>query len=159
MIRRVALVLVLALLTVACAGDEARFGPPLDCDSTRQGRLLLLAQAVPDAQQIPCLAELPPRWELTAVETRTSEGVLTLTNAALDVTAEVRFLPSCPGVVPGAAPGVTPFRDPEPVFTFEGGCVSVDFVGDSREEEQNELLESIRFISREDLRSSSGWEL
>lgn len=62
------------------------------------------------------------RCPLTAIETRTGGELLTLTNAALEVTAEIRFLPSCSGVASGATPGVALFK--HPVFTFAAEQVS-----------------------------------
>lgn len=153
------LVIVLALLTNACAGNQARFGPPVNCDAKPQGRLLLFAQAVPEAQQIPCLSALPPGWKLAAVDARTGEAEFTITNAGLDVDAEVRLSPSCAGDAAAATPGVTLSSDAETLFAFEGGCVTVRFVGDSRAEDRDELLDSIQFISRDELRALSGWEL
>lgn len=156
--------LVLALLASACAGDETRLGPSVTCDTTNRGRLLLFAQAVPAAQSIPCLDHLAPGWEIREIETRTGEAVLHLSDDRSDVEATASLVGSCPGVSANAAAGeVTLLRDQpmqgEYALVFTGGCVHVSFGDGIDRRAVEELLSSIRFVSRSDLRALSGWEL
>ncbi len=156
--------LVLALFAAACAGDETLLGPSVACDTTNRGRLLLFAQAVPAAQSIPCLGGLAPGWEIREIETRTGEAVLHLSEDGSDVEATATLVGSCPGVTVDAdAGGVMLLRDMpmqgEHVYVFTGGCVRVSFGDGIDGGAVEELLGSIGFVSRDDLRALSGWEL
>ena len=124
----------------------------------------MFAQAVPAAEMIPCLGDLPPGWEIREIETRSDEAVIHVSDDATDVEAEVRFLGACDGHSADAAEtGIALLRDQGPdqdqVFVFAGGCVLVSFEEKVGQQVVDELLGAIRFLTRDDLRSLSGWEL
>ncbi len=156
--------LILALIAAGCAGDETQLGPSVACDTTNRGRLLLFAQAVPAAQSIPCLGGLAPGWEIRGIETRTGEAVVRFSEDRSDAAATVSLLGGCPGVSgsPGAGEVMLLRERPiqgEHAFVFTGGCVRVSFGDGIDRRATEELLGAIRFISRDDLRALSGWEL
>jgi len=167
---RLLAVLVMAGLVAGCAGlrEEAQVGPYPGCDTTSRGRLLLMAQSVPDASMIPCLGELPPGWELSTASTRTSETILVLTTDAFDLDVEMVLTPACDvseaEQFPFDLPGVTLYRQDDGRdlrYLFEGGCVGLSFPTLELAESGHaaELLDAIRFLTRDQLRTLSGWEL
>jgi hypothetical protein len=162
--------LALALLVSACTAQEREEwakGPVPICDTTSRGRLLLMAQSVPDASLIPCIGDLPPGWEFSAAHSRTSESVLVLTSDTFDVDVEVVLTASC---------DVTPERQvdsPRPEtelflgdgmtfsFVFTGGCIRFNYETAELAEstEGRALMEAIPFMTRQLLKEISGWTL
>ena len=62
---RATLALALLLILSGCStegSEDWRSGPVPTCDTTSRGRLLLMAQSVPDATLIPCIHGFPPGW-------------------------------------------------------------------------------------------------
>jgi hypothetical protein len=154
---------VLALIVSACAGGEVRLGPPVDCDTKSKGRLLLIAQAVPGAGMIPCLGELPRDWEVSNVDTKSGEAMLELRNDVLNTSAELTLTTECTAPAPSSsdltfvASGSS--DDEGGTFLFEGGCLIVEMPADERLDDPGRVLEAIQFLTRDELRDRSGWEL
>ena len=178
MIRRVAAtVLALTGLLTGCAGlpTQVRIGPPPDCDITwtppapsSRGRLLLIAQSVPEASMIPCLGSLPAGWEFVRAAVDSSGTLIVLETDTFDMEVEVRLLPACD--VPPAEPisGTTPDVDLYRVddgrtmlYSFEGGCVTVSFPTTALADSASgrALFDEIHLMSRHMLRQLSDWEL
>jgi hypothetical protein len=135
----------------------------VECDTEELERLILFAQSVPSASQIPCVDGLPVGWEIREIETRTGEAVIHFSDDATDVESAAVFRASC-GIGPdGALSGVLLERNRpsarEHAFLFAGGCVAIEFEDDVGAETVDELLGLISFISRSELRALSGWEL
>ena len=167
---RLLLVLGIVWLVAGCAGlrEEARVGPYPGCDTTNRGRLLLMAQSVPEASMIPCLGELPPGWEFAGALTHTSKATLVVTTDTFDLDVEIVLTPACDvseaGQVPSGREGVTLYRqgdDRTLSYLFEGGCVRVLFPTSelAASPHAGALIDEIRFLTREELRTLSGWEL
>ena len=154
----------LALLLAGCGGvaDQAGRGPSIDCETTSRGRLLLFAQAVPNAEMIPCLRALPPGWGLLDIVTSSEEASIDFENDTYDVDVVVTFRERCSGIEPASLqPGeVTLERTPAASFyRFTGGCVAVEPHGPLGEEALEGLFEAIDFLTRAELSDRSGWEL
>lgn len=166
-------VLVALALTVvsACTAQEReewRNGPTPRCDTTSRGRLLLMAQSVPDAALIPCIGELPPGWEFTRAHTRASTSVLAFSNDTIDLAADVVLTPACdvsearPIDSPRTGSQLYKSSDGKTLyFTFDGGCILFEY--ETRQlaesEEGRSLIEGVPFITRDTLRGLSGWTL
>ena len=167
---RLLLVVGIVWLVSGCAGlrEEARVGPYPGCDTTDRGRLLLMAQSVPEASMIPCLGELPPGWEFVNALTHTSEATLVITTDAFDLDVEIVLTPACDvreaGQVPSGREEVTLYRQRDGrtlSYLFEGGCVRVLFpTGElAASPHAGAMVDEIQFLTREELRTLSGWEL
>lgn len=127
-----------AALLVASCGVGAETATP-SCDETE--RVALVAQAVPSASYVPCLAELPAGWQVTGVDVdRGSARVTLLSDRSDDHPVEVVLEQSCDtaGASPAAprAAGVrssvrldavAPLYVGTALDAFPGGCVRYEF--------------------------------
>lgn len=170
--RRVILVCIAVTLVLsACSSQEQiewRDGPVPACNTTSRGRLLLMAQSVPDASLIPCIGELPPGWEFVGANSRTSESVLRFTTDTFDLDVEVVLTGSCEMSVEDRAESLRPDtelyiqRDGRTYsYAFSGGCI--EFVFETRElagsNHGTDLIEAVPFMTRDELRDLTGWVL
>jgi hypothetical protein len=152
------------LLIGGCSDiDELRVGPTPICSTTSRGTLLLMAQAVPTAQAIPCIESLPEGWIYDAAEIEVGEANLVFDNPGVGkVTVELTA-----GCEAGGTPTESPF--PEAVATVEnvGGverhshvmedsCVIIEYPPRLA---ATEMTRQISFVSRESLRQSSDLDL
>jgi hypothetical protein len=152
----------IALLGAGC-GDDARATPR--CRVTQ--RLGIVAQSVPDAAYVPCIAELPEGWEVRSfdVDDNGAEYVLRSDRDPHDVDVELREGCDVTGAVPIAPrdAGVRSYQQLEsttPRYSgritdvFPGGCVTYRF--DFRRGEHiallEELGEAVQLYSRRELR-------
>lgn len=133
-----------ALLCVAlsaCSRLAEEVNPPT-CDPDESANvLLLIAQAVPSASQVPCIASMPVGWDLDEMRMRSSEVILAFNtdrNGSRVLIMELRE--SCD---PGDAEEVfsdepaaqrfelvtqlTPRYVGKRFYTFEGGCLTLTF--------------------------------
>lgn len=163
--------LVLALVISACTTQERAEwgrGPAPTCETTSRGRLLLMAQSVPDATLIPCIGDLPQGWEFSKVHSRMSESVMAFTNDTFDLDADVVLSPSCD--VSSARPADSPRVGTQLFvgsdgktysFVFAGGCISFDYETKqlAESEQGRALIEAVPFMTRDTLRNLSGWTL
>ena len=111
--------------------------------------MILMAQAVPEATSVPCLATLPAGWDLGGVEvedgdrdgsgsTPTSAGDRAVEATLLRATsAESRARARCRATRPGS--GATSGSEQLPpdlrstrYYLFPGGCVTYEFAFDGR---------------------------
>jgi hypothetical protein len=164
-------VLLLSLLVSACStesSEEWRRGPIPTCDTTSRGRLLLMAQSVPDASLIPCLTELPPGWEFSRAFSRSDESSLMFETDTFDLDVDVILLPSCEvaeaRLVDSSRPETQLFISADGIaysFVFDGGCIRFEYetrqLAESRE--GRALMDAIPFMTRDTLRELSGWTL
>lgn len=151
----------------ACAGDmeEARVGPLPICDTASRGLLILMAQAVPSAEQIPCFDSIPDGWTLLRPAVETGEALITLDGAGIgEVTVELT--PSCDPMgervesetsLPVAAvyehnAGDTETRQ----LVFAGGCVTVTAPARLA---AAEVTQEVSLVSRNYVREVSGLDL
>lgn len=151
----------LPLLAGACSLEEALPAPT--CDGG--GTVLIAAQAVPTASQIPCLERLPDGWTVAAVivdqdqmivrldSDRAGEHAATL---RLDMECDVTGAVTAPSEIPAATrydevdrlePGFRASR----YYQFEGGCAwwTFDFDDGASATESVAIGETLTLISRQ----------
>jgi hypothetical protein len=161
-----ALLAVLLLTTVAPACGETGLLQP-DCRSDDPDTLVLMAQAVPTAELVPCLGTLPAGWEFEALEVSQDRARIVLdSDRGGDHALTVTLASSC-GLgeakrVPSDEAGARRFeriRKLRPYsgmrhYQFRGGCGTYDF--EFHNERSSTLLNEaslmVNFVSREDLR-------
>lgn len=165
------LTVMLSLVVSACSPQsrqEWRNGPAPTCDTTSRGRLLLMAQSVPDATLIPCIGDLPPGWEFSKAFSSASESVLAFTNHTFDLDVDVVLLSSCDVSLARSAdsprPGTQSFVDADAktiYFVFTGGCISFDYETRQLAESSEGIafMDAVLFMTRDTLRGLSGWTL
>ena len=169
--RRLVLVLVLAGLTAGCVDTgPMEIGQQPTCTSpagtVRRG-LLIMAQAVPGAQWLPCIRSVPPGWSFAEIRPRDGEVQLFFDSDRDGVHAlTVLLRPSCDLTgateVPSEQPELRRYERVTRVstgyggerhYTFTGGCVTYrfDLRGSTRGEPVAAAAESIAFLSRRNL--------
>jgi serine/threonine protein kinase len=105
--------------------------------------MVLMAQSVPDAVSVPCIASLPAGWELGGVQVHDDEGRFWLdSDRGGSHAVDVRLRPPEDCVVDGATAvptdevGTRRFEAPDRLppdlhstryYLFEGGCVTYEF--------------------------------
>lgn len=167
---RLLLVLAAGSLLAGCAGlrGEVRVGPFPGCDTTSRGQLLLMAQSVPEASMIPCFGEFPPGWEFTGASTRTSRASLIVETDTFDLDVEVLLIAACDTAgaeqVSSDEVGAELYRvdgGRKLVYVFEGGCVRIVYPTAelAASSEGRALADEVHLMTRNDLRTLSGWEL
>lgn len=177
MIRVLAVLVALAGLLSGCAGlpTEFRTGPPPACDITwtppspsSRGRLLLIAQSVPEASMIPCLGPLPAGWEFADASIRSSHTRLDVAIDTFDLEVGIELVPACDlsstERIPSPTPGAALYsldRGRTLLYTFAGGCVRVVFptIELATSVAGRALFDEIHLMTRDELRQLSGWEL
>ncbi len=96
---RARLTLALALLAVtgpACSTSVEDDALP-DCALHNGSAVILMAQAVPSAELIPCIADALPEWRFIGLEARRGEALFTFESDAIGGDfLEVRLAPACP---------------------------------------------------------------
>ena len=169
--RAVLLTLALTVAVSACTTQEREEwsnGPPPKCDTTSRGRLLLMAQSIPEATLIPCIGDLPPGWEFSRAHTRTPSSVLAFTNDTFDLNADVVLSPSCElsdaQQAESPRPGTQLYISSDGrtmSFTFDGGCIQFEYQTRqlAESDEGQSLIEGVPFMTRDTLRELSGWTL
>lgn len=169
--RTAILVSLVGLVLASCSAQERvewRNGPPPLCDTTSRGRLLLMAQSVPEASLIPCIGPLPPGWEFLRASSRSSQSTLTFSNTTFDLDVVVVLAPACDDTrsreVESWRPGTRLFvgGDGEHyAFAFDGGCITFDFGARPLAEspQGRALIDAVPFMTRARLRQLSGWRL
>jgi tRNA A-37 threonylcarbamoyl transferase component Bud32 len=111
------------------------------CDTSSV--MILMAQSVPSATQIPCVASLPAGWDFGRMHVNDERGTFWLdSDLGGDVALTVTLLPEAGCSVEGAfavpsdEPGIERFERPERLppnllstryYLFEGGCVTYRF--------------------------------
>ncbi len=161
---RITLLLWVVILAGACSTTEVRLGSPIDCDTTKRGRLILFAQAVPTSEVVPCLGDLPVGWQISSIETRTGEAVIVFGNDTHDVKAVGTLTESCVTTGEGEPTGdplITAYRSSadQIALSFTGGCFVVEFPEAVSDGEADALIAAVNYLSRDELRDLTGWTL
>jgi hypothetical protein len=133
--RVIATVVALAALAPACAGADAA-APTCEPDQ----RLGIVAQSVPDAAYVPCVAELPPGWTFESIDVGDEGARLSLRSDRSDRDVTVELVDDCDvGAATPVAPrdeGVRTYQQVDSVSSryagrfydvFAGGCVIYGF--------------------------------
>jgi hypothetical protein len=142
-------VLVAVSLTAGLLLPGGREAVPGDADCGTNDVMILMAQAVPSATSVPCVASLPAGWTRGAIEVEHGRGTFSLDsdragNKAVVVSLHARGGCSVPGAseVPSDEPGMRRFERPERLppnlrtvrlYRFAGGCVTYTVEFDSPE--------------------------
>lgn len=160
--RRPVAVAVLALALTGCAGAEAAVP---ECESSR--RLAILAQSVPTASVVPCLAEMPAGWSFAALDVDSQRSRFWLDSDRAGLRAvEVELSAACD--VSDSTQGETEEEGAEryqrlsslsPRFVgttydvFDGGCVvyRYDFDAGGHIGLYQELHDAVALFPREEL--------
>ena len=85
-----ALVVAITIATTGCAGASDTMP---SCETT--SRLALVAQSVPDASYVPCIAELPTGWSFDEAEVNDEGTTIWLESDRADRPIIVTLRPSC----------------------------------------------------------------
>ena len=158
--------LVALLLASSVAGCAARYKPALAPGCRKSETLVLMAQSVPSAARVPCIATLPAGWKFEDLDVRRGTSSFSLdSDRAGHRAVVVRLFPSCR--VRGATEiasdevGTRRFERVESVvgeyrgtryYLFDGGCVTYRFDFDRQGLALvNEVSLAVGFISREDI--------
>ncbi len=153
--------LVLAATATSC-GTAASHADPT-CVPKGPDTLILLAQSVPTAQKIPCIASYPAGWHFASMDIRSGGSHFTLDSDRAGISAvRVSLLPRCDleGATEIASdePGTRRFEriisvvnDFKAVrsYAFDGGCITYRFDFDRQGRALvNEVSVAIGFIDR-----------
>jgi hypothetical protein len=170
-VRRLLVLLLAGLATAGCVNTgPIEVGQQPTCTSpagtVRRG-VLIMAQAVPEAQWLPCIRSLPPGWSFAGIRPRDGEATLLFDSDRDGLHAlTVLLRPSCDVAGATAVPSEHPeMRRYERVtrvgtgyggerhYLFAGGCVTLrfDLRGTTRGEPVAAAAESIAFLSRRNL--------
>ncbi len=156
-----ALLLVAGAVLTGCAG-ASRTMPGCDAD----GRLGIVAQSVPGAAYVPCVAELPAGWSFAGLRVNHRGTRIKLESDRADRTVEVTLSATCDitGATPIAPsdPGTRTYQriesiDPryagEFIDVFPGGCVTTryDFARGAHVALITELQQIVGLYSRQQL--------
>jgi hypothetical protein len=156
-------VLAVALVVGGCGADDAGTMP--GCEPGP--RLAILAQSVPGAAYVPCIAELPPGWSFGSLEVDDHGAALSLRSDRADRAVHVELTASCD--LADATPiapsdeGVRTYHLVESIDpryagrlldVFPGGCViaSYDFERGPHVALITELQQAVALLSRRELR-------
>lgn len=154
---------VLFLTGASCGGAETAL-PGCEPD----GRLGIVAQSVPGAAYVPCVATLPVGWRLTRFDTVAGSTEITLRSDRSAWPVEVALNPTCDvGRATPATPrdegvrsytqvdGVSPRYAGHTYDVFAGGCVTstFDFERGPHIALIDDLARAVRLYPRRQLRS------
>jgi hypothetical protein len=170
-VKRLLLLLLAGLATAGCVSTgPIEVGQQPTCTSpagtVRRG-MIIMAQAVPGAEWLPCIRTVPPGWDFAEIRPRDGETRLFFNSDRDGVHAlTVLLRPSCDVTgateVPSEQPEMRRYERVTRVstgyggerhYTFAGGCVTLrfDLRGSTRAEPVAAAAESIAFLSRRNL--------
>jgi hypothetical protein len=177
-VRRLLLVAVACLVLAGC-GEPVTGGflNPRQPVCRYQGRqattmVVLMAQAVPTASQLPCVALLPAGWSVSDIFVRNGRARFSLDsdrvgNRAVQVVLERFCTLGNVTRVPSDHPGTRRYQEVisiEPgkryrgavYYLFPGGCVTyrLDFRSDEQARPLSEVSLALGFISRDEVRQT-----
>jgi hypothetical protein len=175
--RRAVLVLAAAVpLLAGCAVQPGDVGVAADCDredGTANPLLVLMAQAVPTAELVPCIAAVPSSWRRGAVDVRDGRAVFAFEPSSLEGPEEavlsVVLTASCDTTGATEVPSDQPdsrryerLRDVvegyrgERFYVYEGGCTTLEFrlPGENRAQQVGQASLAVDFVPRQELRDA-----
>jgi len=163
--------LALLILSTGCGGSTDPSVPA--CDPRPSGfnsPLILMAQAVPTASQLPCVRSIPVGWEFGGVQARSGRARFHLIAAhsegPRDLVVEVRDSCSVTGAseLPSQHPAIKRYERVDHdgsayagvrYFVYQGGCTTVRFDlpgGVAGLQSLDTVTQSLDFVSRITLR-------
>ena len=163
------------LLVAGCSVEPSDVGVAADCED-RGGHvnplLVLMAQAVPTAELVPCVTAVPSSWSRGQVEVRDGRGSFAFAASSVDGPGDavlaVVLTERCDvrgaTEVPSDEPGAQRFerlRDVEQgyqgerFYVYEGGCTTLEFrlPGQDTAQQVGAASLAIGFVSRQELRA------
>lgn len=157
-----ALALVLTLVLAGCGAPELT-APT--CDETGHDTLVLMAQSVPSAAQVPCIDALPSGWFVNALDIKSGGTRMTFTadETRTEVFLRVDFVPECSTAsaifVPSDEDAADRFEEVTAIddgfagtrsYVFDGGCVTYHFdvSGDGWSSVVNDASLALTFLPR-----------
>jgi len=164
--------LAVSVAVAGCASDTTATTEVPNCkqgdDGDAANGVVLMAQSVPTASWVPCMATtLPTGWSFHALDARNGVALFWLdSDRDGDHAIEVRLEPSCHSEGATEIPSdredmrrlervtmTTPHFEGERYYVFDGGCITVDFTltGDSRGEGLALATDAVGAVSRADL--------
>jgi tRNA A-37 threonylcarbamoyl transferase component Bud32/membrane-associated phospholipid phosphatase len=166
-------VLLGAVIAVAAVSSMFRpahdIGVHADPFCERSSVMILMAQSVPTATALPCVASLPGGWEVSAVSVDDEGATIWLdSDIGGDRAVAATLLPPLECSVTGAVPvasdevGIERYEQPQQLppglisrrtYLFEGGCVVYEFRfgGDATAALTVEVDEALSFLPRSEL--------
>jgi hypothetical protein len=162
----IALALALAILTSACGVPQRQAAPVCRLPSLGADTLVLLAQAVPTADRVPCVANFQAGWHFADLDVHSGEGWFTLDNDRAGVSAaKVVLTQECDvrGYTEIASDETDTIRFERVLsvegsfrairaYKFDGGCVTYTFHFTQRGQALvNEVSSMITFATRRDI--------
>ena len=168
---RLIVIISIGVLLTACSPQERQEwsnGPAPTCHTTSRGRLLLMAQSVPEAGLIPCIGELPPGWDFERAYSRTDQSVLSFENDTFDLSVDVELEASCDlstfDEIESNRPATRLFVADSGdvlVYTFDGGCITFAYETTdlANSAAGRAMLQAVPFMTRTMLSNLSGWTL
>lgn len=161
-------VVVAAVAVLGTSCGQTSLNRP-DCRQEQPDTLVVVAQSVPTADLVPCVATMPPGWSFTELAVNQEGATMVLDSdrgghGALELTYTHRCTTAGAKRIPSDEPGAQRFERVRAVsptysgvryYTFPGGCVRYEF---SLESELvsgllNEASLMLSFTTRSDLRS------
>ena len=157
------MIAIVAVGVVTGCAEDSEMMPGCDADS----RLAIIAQSVPEAAYVPCIAELPAGWSYEGVETDNDGTTITLESDRADRRVDITLTGSCDiGSATPIAPsdeGTRSYQliesiDPRYagsfIDVFPGGCVTstYDFERGPHVALVTELQRAVGVYSRRQLR-------
>ncbi len=164
--RRVALAVAALVTATSLAGCAARYKPAVAPGCHTTDTLVLMAQSVPSADRVPCIANLPAGWKFDDLDVRRGTSSFSLdSDRAGHRAVVVRLFPSCrpsrATEIASDEAGTQRLERVESVvgeyrgiryYIFDGGCVTYRFeFGQAGLAFVNEVSLAIGFISREEI--------
>ena len=152
-----------AAALTGCASTAERVMPRCEADS----RLAILAQSVPTAAYVPCIADLPAGWSFEGLDVGDGGATITLASDRADREVHVELVPSCDVAeatpIPPSDEGVRTYHLVESIDpryagrlfdVFPGGCVisTYDFERGPHVALVPELQQAVSLFSRRELR-------
>lgn len=171
--RRLAAVVPALVLLTGCTVQPDELGVSADCEVRDGGAnplLVLMAQAVPSAELVPCIAAVPSAWRRGPVEVRDGRAAFAFIPSSVDgpgdAVLSIVLTPRCDvsqaTEVPSDEPDARRYerlRDValgytgERFYVYEGGCTTLEFrlPGQGRAQQVGEASLAVDFLPREQL--------
>ena len=175
--RRLAAALVPAVVLLSgCTVQPDELGVSADCevrDGDANPLLVLMAQAVPTAEMVPCIAAVPSAWRRGPVEVRDGRAEFAFIPSSVDSPGDavlsIVLTPRCDvseaTEVPSDQPDTRRYellRDVaqgytgERFYVYDGGCTTLEFQlpGQGRAQQVGEASLAVDVVPREQLREA-----
>jgi hypothetical protein len=165
---------VVTVLLAGCSVQPADVGVTADCDEgdgNVNPLLVLMAQAVPTAELVPCIGAVPSAWRRGPIDVEDGRGSFAFIPSSVEGPGEAVLSVALTGAcdvsgateVPSDEPGTRRYErlrdveqdyEGERLYVYDGGCTTLDFrlPGQDRAQQVGEASLAVGFVSRDDLR-------